>query len=560
MLLKTLLLLVVSAASITQAILMSGTVNRVFAGESLQQIALLLFGVVLAIGVRCSLLRVNETYTKTMAATIKGKLRYSVVKKVFALGPGQMSARRSGKVTSLILDGIESLEPFFVLYVPQILTVTASGLFVFLYLHRYDVLSAWILLGAMALCVIVPLITVPIMHRTVTDYWTRYSQMTSQYIDAVQGIDTLKTLNAEQSMGKILKEDATAFWKQSIRNTGVSLQSSAIMLLLTAATSSLTVVVVALRVHAGLVAPAAITAFLFLAVECARPMMELDRAWHSSFLGISVAKDLFEVLDTEPPVTDAAHPVKAEFGTQLPNLCFEHVDFAYPGRDLVIRDVDFSVPSGRTFAIVGRSGAGKSTILNLILRFYDPGAGRIRINDVDLKDYELQSLQSQIAVVFQDTFLFHGTVMENIRMASPEASREEVIEAAKAANAHGFIMELPEGYETLVGERGTNLSGGERQRISIARAVLKKAPILLLDEATSSVDAHSEAQIQEAITKLSRHCTTLIVAHRLSTVRNADQILVMEDGSIVQRGTHGELLEQEGVYAALIRAQKEAAQ
>lgn len=557
---KTLLMLLVSAASIVQAILMSKTVNNVFAGTELRHIVILLIGVVVTILARSLVLRFNETYTKTMAATIKEKLRLSILNKVFQLGPGYMSEKRSGKVTSLILDGVESLEPFFVRYVPQILTVIASGGFVFFYLARYDMVSSLLLLASMSLCVIVPLITVPVMSRSVDDYWAQYSQMTSQYIDAIQGMTTLKTLNAESSMGKILYKNATDFWHRSIRNTGISLSNSALMIVLSVITSSLTVVIAAIRVQKGIVPVEAVTAFLFLAVECSKPMTELNNAWHASFLGISVARELFEMIDVEPPVQQKYHCRSAALLNSLPTIQFHDVSFSYPQREEVLHQVNFSVKPGSTTAIVGRSGAGKSTILNLILRFYDVTKGGIKINGVDLREFDLESLRGQIAVVFQDTFLFQGTVEENIRMASPEAKKEDVIKAAKAAYAHDFIDHMPEGYDTIIGERGYTLSGGERQRIAIARAFLKNAPLLLLDEATSSIDAHSEELIQRAIKQLTDHCTTLVIAHRLSTVYDADKIIVLENGKIVEQGDHGTLMKEHGVYAELIRAQKEASQ
>ncbi len=558
---KTLLLLASSATYILQAILMASVVNLVFSDGSLKSILVRVAVVVAAILVRGFILRYIETYTRIMAARIKEKLRMSLLSKIYDLGPGYMSGKRSGKVTSLVLDGIEALEPFYVRYVPQIITVLVSGTFVFCYLVRYDAVSALALIASMLLCVVVPLATVPAMDRTVTDYWTDYSTLTSQYIDSIQGMTTLKTLDAEQSMGEVLRRDATAFWKRSIRNTGISLSNSALMFILTSVTSSLTVVLAAIRAMHGIVPATAVTAFLFLAVECARPMIELNSAWHASFLGMSVAKEMFGLMEMDPPVKDPEDPVLLDVSDRLPEIRFDAVRFSYPGREEeVLHGVTFAVPPGSTTAVVGPSGAGKSTILSLVLRFYDVTGGSVTFNGTDIRRYALRALQDQIGVVFQDTYLFYGTIAENIRMARPDASDEEVREAATAANAHDFIMAFPDGYETIVGERGVTLSGGERQRISIARAILKDAPVLLLDEATSSVDAESEALIQSALSELTKQRTTIIVAHRLSTVRGADNIIVLNDGMVAEQGTHGELMAADGVYRSLIRAQEESSQ
>ena len=558
---KTLLLLASSATYILQAILMASVVNLVFSDGSLKSILVRVAVVVAAILVRGFILRYIETYTRIMAARIKEKLRMSLLSKIYDLGPGYMSGKRSGKVTSLVLDGIEALEPFYVRYVPQIITVLVSGTFVFCYLVRYDAVSALALIASMLLCVVVPLATVPAMDRTVTDYWTDYSTLTSQYIDSIQGMTTLKTLDAEQSMGEVLRRDATAFWKRSIRNTGISLSNSALMFILTSVTSSLTVVLAAIRAMHGIVPATAVTAFLFLAVECARPMIELNSAWHASFLGMSVAKEMFGLMEMDPPVKDPEDPVLLDVSDRLPEIRFDAVRFSYPGREEeVLHGVTFAVPPGSTTAVVGPSGAGKSTILSLVLRFYDVTGGSVTFNGTDIRRYALRALQDQIGVVFQDTYLFYGTIAENIRMARPDASDEEVREAATAANAHDFIMAFPDGYETIVGERGVTLSGGERQRLSIARAILKDAPVLLLDEATSSVDAESESLIQSALSELTKQRTTIIVAHRLSTVRGADNIIVLNDGMVAEQGTHSELMAADGVYRSLIRAREESSQ
>lgn len=263
---------------------------------------------------------------------------------------------------------------------------------------------------------------------------------------------------------------------------------------------------------------------------------------------------IFEVLDAPVSVTDASNAL--EMMSMRGEIIFDSVSFAYRADARPVLDrLSLRIEPGQTAALVGESGAGKSTIFALTSRFWDPTAGRILIDGQDLRDVTQHSLRRQIASVQQDTFLFAATVLENIRYARPEASREEVEVAARAANAHGFIMHLPEGYDTLVGERGIKLSGGQRQRLSVARAFLADPRILLLDEATSAVEPESERIIQEAINRLMQGRTTLIAAHRLSTVRHADIIVVLQHGRLAEQGTHTELMREGGLYARMVALQ-----
>lgn len=308
-----------------------------------------------------------------------------------------------------------------------------------------------------------------------------------------------------------------------------------------------------IEVLAGRLTAGDLVAFIFYAFFIARSVGGMSRLYGTFNTAAGASDRVFELLDSSPSISDAPH-AKA-MPPARGRVAFENVAFQYEAGVPVLDHVDFVVEAGRTVALVGRSGAGKTTLLNLIPRFYEPDEGVIRIDGIDIRAVTQQSLREQIAVVPQDVHLFNTTIRENIRYGRLHADNDAVVTAAAAANVHDFAERLPDGYDTVIGERGVKLSGGQRQRLAIARAILKNAPILLLDEATSSLDSASEALVQEALNRLMNGRTTFIIAHRLSTVQHVDRILVIDGGGIVQDGTHEELLARPGLYRELAALQ-----
>ena len=296
-------------------------------------------------------------------------------------------------------------------------------------------------------------------------------------------------------------------------------------------------------------------AFLVYSVNISNPVKRLGNVYGTIQKAVAAAERVFEVLDTQPEIDDS--PGAVELPTVVGRVTFDNVTFEYRAGEPALRNMSIEIEPGKVLAIVGPSGAGKSTVANLLPRFYDPQEGVIRIDGVDIRSVTMASLREQLAMVPQDTILFSASIFKNILYGRLDATREEIVQAAQAANAHDFILQLPDGYDTQIGERGCQLSGGQRQRIAIARAILKNPRILILDEATSALDAESERLVQDALDKLMVGRTTFVIAHRLSTIQRADSILVLEKGRMVECGSHAQLLESGGLYSKLYSLQTE---
>ena len=382
---------------------------------------------------------------------------------------------------------------------------------------------------------------------------SRTADITSLLQESISGVRVVKSFAREEY-------EIERFQNQNDLNFKANMKSVQYSSLLTPTVEFLAAVIVAVilwfggyQVINGALTAGSLIAFLTYAVNLANPVKRISRVYGTINKAMAAAERVFNVLDTKEELKDK------ETAKDLPKITgtvtFDHVSFAYKKDVEVLHNLNLTAKSGQVIAFVGPSGAGKSTIANLIPRFYDVTAGSIKIDGIDIRNVKIKSLREQIGVVPQETMLFSGTVKDNIRYGRLDATDEEIVNAAKAANAHNFIMDLADGYDTKIGERGITLSGGQRQRMAIARAILKNPRILILDEATSALDTESEEIVQEALDKLMVGRTSFVIAHRLSTIVHADKIIVLENGKVKETGTHQELMQTGGLYSHLYNIQ-----
>ena len=515
-----------------------------------------LAGMIGLILVRSGLQYLQEVISHHTASVVKVALRERLYNHCLALGPGYFDQSRTGDVLMSLAEGVERLEAFFGRYLPQMIVAALAPILIFVFMAIIDFRTGLVFLAFALLTLVLP----NLFHR-----WTRNSSMArrdaygalgADFLDAVQGLPTLKAFGQSKARGVLLADRARTLFRTTMGVLAANSATSALTILGIAAGAAVALAWGAVRVSNDELELRALLIVLMLGVEIFRPLRELTQLYHDGMIAMSSAEGIFDIMDAQVEVADAAEitgPLDLS-----PEITFEGVDYAYSGgRRPALHDLSFTLKAGETLGLVGASGAGKSTIVWSMLRFFDPQKGRILLGGTDIREIPLKQLREQMAVVTQDTYLFHGTVAENLRFGGPGATQEQLEAAARAANAHDFISHLPQGYDTIVGERAVRLSGGQKQRIAIARALLKDAPILVLDEALSSVDAENEARIQEALDHLMEGRTTLIIAHRLSSVVKADRIIVLDDGRLVESGNHSELVAAGGVYAELMAQQQE---
>lgn len=494
------------------------------------------------------------------SAKVQVVLRQTLYDKITALGPAHFGLHRTGDVLLSVVDGVEQLEVYFGQYLPQLFIALLVPLTIFAFVFFLDAPVALVMLGFSLVTLFAPALFHSWDSDSARSRQKAYAEFGAEFLDALQGLATLQAFGQSRHQGRLLAKKSHELFKRTmwvlatnsltrgITDTGIAVGVASMLALGT------------YRVMHGQMSMEALLMILMMGIEMFRPLRELRELLHNGMMGQSSAQGILHLLEQKPLIAPETPGNSTQYqGTLEPTVRFDSVTFQYPGTETPAhQNMEFEVRPGERIGIVGSSGSGKSTLVRLLLRLYDPQEGSVRLGGHDLKNIARETLYQHIAVVQQETYLFHGTVAENLRFGKPDATEAELQKAAQTANAHEFIEKLPQKYDTVIGERGIKLSGGQRQRIAIARAILRDCPVLILDEALSAVDSENEAIIQQALDRAMVGRTTLVLAHRLSSVLDSDRILVFEQGRVVEQGTHAELMAQGKVYRSLMVGQVES--
>lgn len=535
---------------------MTGFVERGLNESAFRSVLLLALALLILYLLRIVFRFLSNYLAHKAAWYLVGHMRTRLYDKMQRLDLGFFHDKQTGDLMSRVINDTRDFELLYAHIIPEIFTnvVTFAGVLIILLAINWKL--------ALITCFPLPLVFLSGFYysKRVQPYFRinqqKVGELNAKLQDNLSGIHEIQSFGQEEFEAK--KVDEKNF--EQIHAMLRALKISAIFHPSVEFISSLgTILVVAfggfLAWKGGMTVEDIVAFMLYLNMFYA-PVSGLANLLESMEQSLAGAERVITVLDTDSKIQDM--PGAEDVETVSGALAFENVCFSYTDGKPVLSDVSFSCEPGRMIALVGPSGVGKTTLTQLISRFYDPDSGRILLDGRDIRSFTAESLRRNISSVLQDTFLFNGTIAENIGYARPQATQKEIEEAAKAANIHDDIMDMPDGYETQVGERGVRLSGGQKQRVAIARAILRRSPIVILDEATASVDVETERQIQQAIAGLAGKRTVVAIAHRLSTIRGADQILVIENGRIAERGTHEELVRLGGIYAQLDRIQSSA--
>ncbi|MBE9004033.1 ABC transporter ATP-binding protein [Fortiea sp. LEGE XX443] len=490
---------------------------------------------------------------RNLAQNIQHNLRLDTYKHLQDLELAYFEERSTGGLMSILSDDINQLERFLDVGANDIIQVATTVIIIGGAFFILAPSVAWMAMSPMPFILWGSFAFQRLLAPRYADVREKVGYLNARLVNNLSGITTIKSFTAEDYESSRLAEDSEGYRKSNAKAIKLSAAFVPLIRMLILVGFTALLLYGGLAAVAGKITVGTYSVLVFLIQRLLWPLTRLGDTFDQYQRAMASTNRVMNLLDT--PITIHPGNVALPVDNVRGEVEFKDVTFAYKDRFPVITNLSLQIPAGKTIAIVGSTGSGKSTLVKLLLRLYEVKTGSIIVDGIDIQDLNLRDLRRCIGLVSQDVFLFHGTVAENIAYGSFDATEAEIITAAKVAEAHEFIQNLPQGYETIVGERGQKLSGGQRQRIAIARAVLKNPPILILDEATSAVDNETEAAIQRSLEKITVDRTTIAIAHRLSTIRNADSIYVMEYGQLVESGTHAELLEKNGIYASLWRVQ-----
>ncbi|MCB1517720.1 MAG: ATP-binding cassette domain-containing protein [Hyphomicrobiaceae bacterium] len=553
-------LLIAAVAQLFIPVMARGLVDQGFLEQNLEQVAGFGWLILLVAAISALAGGARFYFISVIGERVLTDIRTAVFNHLLELDSTFFDTHRTGELTSRLNGDVATVRG--AIGSSATLALRSGVMFIGSVILMF--LTSWQL--ALAVVIGIPALVFPILYfarrlrkmsRRTQDALADLSAMATEVLSSTK---TIKAFTQEGAQAEVFDRHAEASYDAEV----VRLRARSILIAIVTFVGTGAIVLLlwwgAKSVFDGTVTAGQLTQFLIYALMASMSLTNVSEIMGSLQTVAGATERLIEILNTPSRMKIADNPVALP-QPPLATVTFEHVGFSYltRGNEVVLRDVSFSVGKGETVAIVGPSGAGKSTIFALLQRFYDPTKGVVRVDGVDILDAHPRDLRQHFAYVEQESTIFAGTVADNIRFGKPEASMDEIIEAGKAALVDEFVSSLPHGYDTIVGERGVMLSGGQKQRIAIARALLKDAPILLLDEATSALDAQSERLVQTALERLMQGRTTLVIAHRLATIRDADRILVLDGGELIAEGTHAELMKQGGRYAELAKLQFEVA-
>jgi thiol reductant ABC exporter CydD subunit len=498
-----------------------------------------------------------EVSANAVAQRVKSDLRERLVNHLAILGPAFTTGERTGELATAAVEGVETLDAYFSQYLPQVVLAASIPITILLLIFPIDLLTGVVFILTAPLVPFFMILIGKSAESLTGRQYASLGRLSAHFYDVLQGLTTLKALGQARGQAKVIAEVSERYRDMTMQVLRVTFLSALALELLTTLSTAIVAVEIGLRLLYGKMEFLPAFFILIIAPDFYLPLRQLGLKYHAGMSGASAARRIFEILDTTPatrnasPDTDLLAPA---FKPTRFEIAFERVSYQYTGRDTpAVQDISFVISPGKLTALVGASGAGKSTLASLLLRFFEPDTGQVLVDGRSLNSIPAEEWRRQVAWVPQNPYLFHDSLSANLRFARPDANEAELVLACEQAGLMDFIAALPEGFETMTGERGARLSGGQAQRLALARAFLKDAPFLLLDEPTSSLDPGLEAELRVSVQKLVVGRTALVIAHRLSTVYQADRIMVLAGGCLVETGRHDELLARNGSYAALVQ-------